>query len=77
MASSTISIRLNDEERKFVMGFAKAEKKSIGVLMKEAIIEKIEDWNDIRAGEAAYREYLKQPQQTRPISELYEKYLND
>lgn len=45
---ATISIRINDADRKLIRGYANAKGISLGKLMRDATIEKIENEIDLR-----------------------------
>jgi predicted DNA-binding protein len=75
MASTTVSIRLNDEEQEFFGSYAKLEKKGLSVLFKEALEEKVEDLYDSWAADRAHREYLKHPERAISHEELLRRYV--
>ena len=55
------SIRLTDDEEKLARSYAALLGVSMGEAFKRALFEKIEDEYDIAVGDAAYKEYLKNP----------------
>lgn len=44
---STITIRINEEEKKYIEAFAKMNNKSISELIRESVLESIEDKYDL------------------------------
>lgn len=56
------SIRLTEEERALADSYAKIHAISIGEAFKRALFEKIEDEYDIAIADAAYEEYIKDPE---------------
>lgn len=63
-----ISIRLTDKEEKIFKEFAKSKNLNLSTLIREALLEKIEDEYDIKI----YHEYLKnkEDETARPIREI-------
>ena len=55
------SIRLTDDEEKLARSYAALLGLSMGEAFNQALFEKIEDEYDIAVGDAAYKEYLKNP----------------
>ena len=55
------SIRLTDDEERLARSYAALLGISMGEAFKRALFEKIEDEYDIAVGDAAYKEYLKNP----------------
>jgi len=80
MTTTTIpevaSARFTKEERAYIAGYVKLEKKPVGTLMREALLEKIDDFYDIREANKVLKEIEKDPSRVRPWSEL-QKELND
>ena len=58
---SALSIRLNDEEKKIINAYAKFNNKTITQVVKEAILEKIENEFDLNELNKAIEEYEKNP----------------
>ena len=56
------SIRLNDEEEKLFKSYAKLNGCSLSEALKRALLEKIEDEQDVALAEWAHSEYLKDPE---------------
>lgn len=57
----TISVRLSPEDTKLVQDFAKFKNISISELVRQAVIERIEDEIDLRAYKKAMAEYKANP----------------
>ena len=55
------SIRLTDDEERLARSYAALLGISMGEAFKRALFEKIGDEYDIAVGDAAYKEYLKNP----------------
>ncbi len=58
---SALSIRLNEEEKKLISLYAKFNNKSISQVVKNAILEKIEDEFDLAELNEAIEKYEKNP----------------
>ena len=58
---STISIRLNEEEKKLFKGYANFTGKKLSELFKTALAEQIEDEFDYKVGVKALEEFKKEP----------------
>lgn len=67
----SFSIRLNDSERRLAESYATMHAMSVGEAFKRALFEKIEDEYDIAVADAAYAEYIKSGEKSRPIEELF------
>lgn len=67
----SFSIRLNDNERRLAESYAAMHAMSVGEAFKRALFEKIEDEYDIAVTDAAYAEYIKSGEKSRPIEELF------
>lgn len=67
----SFSIRLNDNERRLAESYAAMHAMSVGEAFKRALFEKIEDEYDIAVADAAYAEYIKSGEKSRPIEELF------
>lgn len=65
------SIRLTEEEKMLADSYAKIHSLSLGEAFKRALFEKIEDEYDITVADEAYREYVKDGNKSRPVSELW------
>jgi hypothetical protein len=57
-----IQARLTNEEDQMVREYAKAKNISVSSLIRESILEKIEDEIDLRLYEEAMGEHIKNPQ---------------
>lgn len=57
----TISVRLNEKDTELIKAYAKLNNISLSDLVRNAIIEKIEDEYDLKAYEKAMKEYKKNP----------------
>ena len=66
------SIRLTDEEKMLADSYAKIHSISLGEAFKRALFEKIEEEYDIAVADEAYKDYVKNGKQSRPVSELWE-----
>lgn len=65
----TISIRLNDEDTELIKSYAALNGITVSELVREAVLERIEDEYDLKAYEAAMAEYKKNPT-TYTLSEI-------
>ena len=59
---STVTVRIPDELEKIMEKFCKKEDRSKSWLIKKAIQEKLEDWEDLQDGLRALRKHKKNPQ---------------
>lgn len=57
----SLSIRLSDDEAKLIKTFASMHNITVSELVRRSVLEKIEDEYDIRAYEAAMKEFEKDP----------------
>ena len=57
----TISIRLNEEDAKFIKSYAKLNKTTISEFVRNAIMEKIEDEYDLECYYKAKKEFDENP----------------
>ena len=57
----TISVRLNDEDSKLMKTYAEMNNMSLSDLIRDAVIEKIEDEYDLKCYEKAMEEYKVNP----------------
>ena len=57
----TISVRLNDKDTELIKAYAKLNNISLSDLVRNAILEKIEDEYDLKCYEEAMKEYKKNP----------------
>ncbi|MGM0285760.1 MULTISPECIES: type II toxin-antitoxin system RelB family antitoxin [unclassified Enterococcus] len=70
---ATITVRVSDDEKKFLDHMAAFEGKSLSDLLKTKTLESIEDAYDASIGDLAYEEYLKD-KKSNPFSKLMEEY---
>ena len=57
----TISVRLNEKDTELIKAYAEINNISLSELVRNAILEKIEDEYDLKCYEEAMREYKKNP----------------
>ncbi|MDR0853195.1 MAG: DUF6290 family protein [Clostridiales Family XIII bacterium] len=57
----TISLRLNEEDTQLIKKYAELNKMSVSELVRQSVLEKIEDEYDLRIYEAAMKEFKKNP----------------
>ena len=57
----TISVRLNNEETKLIKAYAEINNISLSDLIRNAVLEKIEDEFDLETYKKAIKEYEKNP----------------
>lgn len=57
----TISVRLNEEDTKLIKAYADINKISVSDMIRNAVLEKIEDEYDLTAYKKAMEEYKKNP----------------
>lgn len=57
----TISVRLNEKDTKLVRAYAKMNNISLSDLVRNAVLEKIEDEYDLECYKKAMEEYKKNP----------------
>lgn len=67
----TISVRLNEKDTKLIKAYAKMNNISLSDLVRNAILEKIEDEYDLDCYNKAIEEYNKNPK-TYTIEEVKE-----
>lgn len=65
----TISVRLNEEDTKLIKKYAKMNNITLSELVRNAILEKIEDEYDLKCYKEAMKEYEKNPK-TYTIDEI-------
>ena len=74
MESATMTIRLKAEDKALITAYATAFGQSVSDFMRESALERIEDELDLKAWEAAKKEYEKNPV-SYSMAEIAEKYL--
>lgn len=67
----TISVRLNDKETELIKAYAEINNISLSDLVRNAVIEKIENEYDLECYKKAMEEYKKNPK-TYTIEEIKE-----
>ncbi|MBS6252448.1 MAG: type II toxin-antitoxin system RelB family antitoxin [Clostridia bacterium] len=67
----TISVRLNDKETELIKAYAEMNNISLSDLVRNAVIEKIENEYDLECYKKAMEEYKKNPK-TYTIEEIKE-----
>lgn len=67
----TISVRLNDEDTELIKAYADMNNISLSDLIRNAVLEKIEDEYDLKCYENAIKEYRKNPK-TYTLDEIEE-----
>ncbi len=65
------SIRLTEEEQRLATSYAKIHAVSVGEAFKQALFQRIEDEFDVAVSDEAYRSYLADGKQSKPIGELW------
>lgn len=70
---ATITVRVTEDEKKFLDEMAKFEGKSLSALLKTTILNVLEDAYDAKIGDLAYEEYLKD-KKSNDLSVLLEEY---
>ena len=58
---STISLRLNDEEEKLIKAYAELNNMSVSELIRNSVLEKIEDNIDLELYHQAMKEHTLKP----------------
>ena len=61
MASTTLTIRLAQEEKDIILSYAAINRKSVAAIMLESVMERIEDELDIRLYAEAKAEFEQNP----------------
>ena len=56
-----MSLRVSPEDENLIKEYAKMKNISVSELIRQTVIEQIEDEIDLRAAELAYEEYLANP----------------
>lgn len=76
MASKTYTVRLNEQEQALFTAYASIWGKSVGDMMKSAVMELIEDNHDTHIADIAYQEYQANPTMY-TLDEVKAELLND
>ena len=61
MTSTTLTIRLDQEEKDFIAAYAMLNRKSVAAVVLESVLDRIEDEMDIRLYNKAKAEFEKDP----------------
>ena len=69
----TISVRLSEEDSKLIKSYAKMNKLTVSDLLRNAIMEKIEEEYDLECYKKARKEYEKNPK-TYTMDDVKEEY---
>ncbi len=69
----TISVRLSEEDTKLIKSYAEMNKVTISELVRNAIMEKIEDEYDLECYKKAMEEYKENPK-TYTLEEVKEEF---
>ena len=67
----TISVRLNNEDTELFGKCAEMHNMSLSDLIRNDVLEKIEDEYDVAVADEAYQDYLKSGKKSRPVGELW------
>ena len=59
---NSITLRINDDENRLIRDYAKANNITISELMRQSVLEKIEDEIDLAIYEQAMQEHRENPQ---------------
>lgn len=76
MIDMTISIRLNDEDTKLFQKYAKLNGLTMSELVRQSVLERIEDEYDLELYKQAIKEYEKNPI-TYTLDEVYKELINN
>ena len=58
---SALSIRVSEKEKELISNYAKLNNVSISKIIKDTLLEKIEEEFDLKLYEESYQEYLDDP----------------
>lgn len=67
---STLTVRIPQELEKMLETFCKEEDRTKSWIIKKALQEKLEDWNDYRSGVKALKEHKKNGNKTYSLEEV-------
>ena len=67
----TISVRLSNEDSELIKAYADIKNISLSDLIRNAVLEKIEDEYDVAIADEAYQDYLKSGEKSRPVGALW------
>ncbi len=65
------SIRLTEQEKQLADSYARMHSLSLGEAFKKALFDKIEDEYDIVVADEAYKEYVDNGKESRPIEDFW------
>lgn len=69
--SMTCSVRMTESEKAMALKYADFHGISLSQAFREALMERIEDELDAKAGDEAWEEFIKSGEKARPIEELW------
>lgn len=67
----TISLRLSDEDTALFKKYAQMNNLTMSELVRQSVMQRIEDEFDLSVAAEAYDEYVKSGKKSAPISELW------
>ena len=66
--TSTITLRVSSQEREFIEGMAEFEGKSKSEMIKDIVLEQLEDSYDVQLADLAYQNYLDDGKKSMSLS---------
>ena len=66
--TSTITLRVSSQEREFIEGMAEFEGKSKSEMIKDIVLEHLEDSYDVQIADLAYQNYLDDGKKSMSLS---------
>ena len=66
--TSTITLRVSSQEREFIEGMAEFEGKSMSEMIKDIVLEQLEDSYDVQIADLAYQNYLDDGKKSMSLS---------
>ena len=66
--TSTITLRVSSQEREFIEGMAEFEGKSKSEMIKDIVLEQLEDSYDVQIADLAYQNYLDDGKKSMSLS---------
>lgn len=70
-AVMTCSVRMTESEKAMAIKYADFHGISLSQAFRDALMERIEDELDAKAGDEAWKEFVKSGEKARPIEELW------
>jgi hypothetical protein len=67
-----ISLNLNDEDSKLIQAYASNHGISVSELLRNSVLERIEDEHDRKVYEESYKEYIDSGKVSAPIENLWQ-----